>query len=81
MGITDEHDELGMRISINQIESPQGRLIPYFKGNLTSRKYRVATIFFNHFLNLPMYTSVKAPQHTKPSKQNMHLKNMQKHLV
>ena len=38
-----------MRISINQIESPQGRLIPLLKGKQTSRKYHLATMFVDHF--------------------------------
>ena len=31
--ISDEHYQMGIYISINQIESPQGRLIPVLKGN------------------------------------------------
>ena len=37
-----------MCISIYQIESPQGGLIPVIKGKKTSRKYHVATIFVYH---------------------------------
>ena len=46
--IADEHDQPGMCISINQIKSTLGGLIPVLKENQTSRKYHVATIFGNH---------------------------------
>ena len=61
LGISDEHDQPLMCISIDQIEFPQGRLIPVIKVKQTSRKYHVATIFLTIFLNGSMYTSVKAP--------------------
>ena len=48
-GISGGHDQPGIRISINQIEYPQGGLIPVLKGRQTSRKYHVATIFVDHF--------------------------------
>ena len=41
-----------MCISINKIEFPRGGLIPVLKGRQTSRKYHVATIFFDHFSKL-----------------------------
>ena len=41
-----------MFISIDQIEYPQGELIPFIKGNQTSRKYHVATICVDHFSKL-----------------------------
>ena len=50
--ISDEHDQPGMCISVNQIEYPQGRLIPVLKVNQTSIKYHVAAIFFDHFSQL-----------------------------
>ena len=51
-GIADDHDQPGICISINQIESPQGGLIPVPKGRQTSRKYHVATVFVDHFSKL-----------------------------
>ena len=42
--ISDEYDQPGMIISIDQIEYPQGRLIQVLKGKKNSRKYHVATI-------------------------------------
>ena len=48
-GISDEHDQPGMCISINQIEYPQDGLIPVLKGKQTSIKYHVAAIFVDHF--------------------------------
>ena len=48
-GIADNHDQPGMCISIDQLESPQGGLIPFLKGNQTSRKYHIAAIFVDHF--------------------------------
>ena len=51
-GIADEHDQPGMCVSIDQIESPQGGLIPVLKGKQTKRKYHVATIFVDHFSKL-----------------------------
>ena len=51
-GIADEHDQPVMCISVNQIESPEGGLIPVPKGRQTSRKYHVATIFVDHFSKL-----------------------------
>ena len=41
-----------MCISIDQIDSPQGGLIPVLKGRQTSRKYHVATIFVDFFSKL-----------------------------
>ena len=41
-----------MCISINQIESPRGGLIPVLKVNQTSRKYHVTPIFVDHFSKL-----------------------------
>ena len=37
---------------INQIEYPQGILIPVLKGKLTIRKYHITTIFVEHFSKL-----------------------------
>ena len=51
-GIADEHDQPGMCISTDKIESPQVRLIPVLKGKKTSIKYHVATICFDHFSKL-----------------------------
>ena len=48
-GIAYEHDQPGMWISIDQIESSQGGLIPVLKVSESSRKYHVATIFVDHF--------------------------------
>ena len=48
-GITNKHDQLGMHISTNKIESPPGISIPVIKGNQTSIKYHVATIFVDNF--------------------------------
>ena len=50
--IADEHDQPGMWISIDQIESPQGGLIPVLKGKQTSRKYHTDTIFIDNFSKL-----------------------------
>ena len=50
--IVDEHDQPGMFNSIDQIEYPQGALIPVLKGSQTSTKYHVATIFVDHFSKL-----------------------------
>ena len=51
-GIADENYQPGMCISMDQIESPQGRLITVLKGKKTSKKYHVATIFVDHFSKL-----------------------------
>ena len=51
-GISDENYQPGMCISMDQIEYPQGRLIPVLKGKKTSKKYHVATIFVDHFSKL-----------------------------
>ena len=51
-GIADEHGQPVICISIDQIEFPQGGLIPVFKVNQTSRKYHVAAIFVEHFSKL-----------------------------
>ena len=47
--LPNKHDQLGMCISIDQIEYHQGGLIPVLKGKKTSRKYHVATTFVDHF--------------------------------
>ena len=47
-GIEYKHYQKYMCLSIDQIESPQGGLIPVLKGKKTSIKYHVATIFFDH---------------------------------
>ena len=47
--IADEHDQPGMWISIDLIESTQGVLIPVLKRKQTSRKYHAATLFDDHF--------------------------------
>ena len=60
-GIAYEHDQLVMFISINQIGSPQGRLIPVTKKSKIIRKYHVATILVDHFSKYTYYTSVKVP--------------------
>ena len=41
-----------MCIPINQIESPQGKIISVLKGRQTSKKYHVATIFVDNFSKL-----------------------------
>ena len=48
-GIADDHDQLGICISIDEIKSPQGVLILVLKGRQTSRRYHAATIFVEHF--------------------------------
>ena len=55
-GISDEHGQLGMCISIDQIESYQGGLIPVLKGKQTSIKYHVAIIFVHHFSKINLCT-------------------------
>ena len=64
-GIEDEHDQPGMFISIIQIESPQGVLMPVIKGKKNRRKYHVATIFVAHFSKL---TYVHFSESTKANK-------------
>ena len=51
-GIADENDQPWMWILIDQVESPQGGLIPVLKERQTSRKCHVATIFVDHFSKL-----------------------------
>ena len=81
-GIADEHDQPGMCISIDQIESLQCRLISVIKGSQTSRTYiTLPQYLLTNFINLPMYISVKAQQQMNLLKQNMHLNNMQQHLL
>ena len=65
-GVSYEHDQLGMCISTNQIESPQGGLIPFLKGNETSRNITLPQYMSIIFLNLSIYISVKATQQMKP---------------
>ena len=51
-GIADEHGQPVICISIDQIEFPQGGLIPVFKGRQKVRKYHAATISVERFYKL-----------------------------
>ena len=81
MVIADEHDQPGMCISIDQIESPLGGLIPVLKGNQNSRKYHISTIFVD---NLFIFTYVHFIENTTANKcmEEKHtFGNMQQHLA
>ena len=81
MGISAQHDQPGICISINIIESPQNVLIPVLKLKQTSRKYHVSTIFVEHYSKLTYVCFSEITTAKNMFKQNMHLKNMQQLLA
>ena len=52
--ISDEHDQPVMCISIDKIEYPQGRLIPFFKGRQKLENITQPQYLLNVFINWPM---------------------------
>ena len=80
-GIVDDNNQPGMSISINQIESPQGGLIPVLKVRQTSRKYHVATIFVDHFSKLTYVYFSESTTANEAVKAKHAFENMQQHLV
>ena len=70
-GIADEHDQPGMCISIDQIESPQGGLTPVLKGRQTSRKYHVSTICVQNISTLTYVQFGKMTTANKSVEENL----------
>jgi hypothetical protein len=69
--------EPGQCISVDQLESTTPGLIAQIKGWLTKKRYRVATIFFDHFSGLSYIHLQKSINADETLEQSWHLRGMQ----